>query len=119
MLTGRDCTTDHSTSPTTNESATKADFAGDETRLFIAHANRLRATVRHIVNTSDTNLDDAWVGARVPAGSDAASCASGVGSGAAWARLARVPRPGRRDGTAGLIAPKGTPVSRVCTLRGK
>jgi len=88
VLTGRDCTTDHSTSPTTNESATKADFAGDETRLFIAHANRLRATVRHIVNTSDTNLDDACVGARVLAGLDAASCASGEGSGAAWARRA-------------------------------
>jgi DNA-directed RNA polymerase specialized sigma24 family protein len=50
---------DHSTGPASDDSATALTRAGEETHLFIAHANRLRRTVRRIVNTSDANLDDA------------------------------------------------------------
>ncbi len=50
---------DHSSRPDTNDCPTGASPAGDETRLLIAHANRLRRAVRHTVNTSVANLDDA------------------------------------------------------------
>src|SRR3954465_4901221 len=45
---------DHST----GLAAEVSHLAGDETRLFIAHANSLRRTVGRIVNSSDANIDD-------------------------------------------------------------
>src|SRR4051794_12160064 len=50
---------DHSTGPATSDPAQATHLAGDETRLFIAHANTLRRTVGRIVNSSDANIDDA------------------------------------------------------------